>query len=94
MDDLPDLPFEKVLSYLGLKELLEARTVSRAWYKRIDNFRVRSLCFSEWERDYIKNRHHLIVDEFAQNFISSTKLKSRILAHRCSATCGVFVFMS
>ena len=37
MDDLPELPFEKVLSYLSLGDLIKSRAVSRRWYHKIDS---------------------------------------------------------
>lgn len=46
MDTLPDLPFEKVLSYLTLYDLLSSRAVSKKWRKTIDHFKVKTLCYS------------------------------------------------
>ena len=73
MEELPDLPFEKVLSYLNLKDLLKARAVSRRWYVQIDRLRVRSLAFSELPRDFIFGKRRWFSDSFAKNFISSTR---------------------
>ena len=47
MDDLLDLSFEKVLSYLPLEDLFRVRAVSKRFYLKINSFRMRSLCFSE-----------------------------------------------
>ena len=47
MDDLPELPFEQVLGYLILEDLLKTRAVSRRWYQKINSFRVKSLCYSK-----------------------------------------------
>ena len=75
MDDLPILAFEKVLSYLGLKQLLRARTVSKRWRQSIDHytakFPVRSLFVSNKEWPYIVGNNHLAAGEFSQNFICS-----------------------
>lgn len=43
MDDLPDLPFEMLLSYLDLKDLLKSRAVSRRWLAKIDSLTVWAL---------------------------------------------------
>lgn len=75
MEDLPDLAFDKVLGYLDLKEVLRARAVSKEFYLKINKFRVRSLCYSEWERNFILGKNYLVVNEFAQNFICSSKFE-------------------
>ena len=87
MCDLPDLPFEKVLSYLPLEDLLRVRAVSKRFYLKINRFRVRSLCFSKEKRDYIEVNHRLVVGEFTQNLISSSRFESFFLSvSRSSAT--------
>ena len=73
MDDLPELPFEKVLSYLSLEDRLKARAVSRRWYYKINCFRVKSLCYSDCKRDFIYGKRRWVSGVFAQNFISSTR---------------------
>ena len=73
MDELPELPFERVLSYLSFKDLLKSRAVSRGWYQRVDNYKVKSLCYSERPRDFIYGKNRWINGAFTQNFISSTK---------------------
>ena len=76
MDDLPELPFEKVLSYLSLKDRLKARAVSRRWYRKINSFRVKSFCFSERPSDFILEKGRWVSGAFAKNFISSTRFTS------------------
>ena len=77
MDELPELPFEKVLSYLSLEDRLKARAVSRSWYHRINSIRVSSLCFAERPLGlFILRNHGLINGIFVQNFIFSTKFAS------------------
>ena len=56
MDDLPELPFEQILSQLSLEDLLKSRTVSRAWYHRINSFKVKSLCYSERPLGFIEGK--------------------------------------
>lgn len=76
MSQLPDLPLEKVLSYLDLNDLLRARAVSREFKRKVDKFRVSSLCFSEWAPDQIEENYRLIAGKFAHNFIASSKFES------------------
>ena len=71
IDDLPKVPFERVLSYLSLSDLLKCRAVSRGWYHRINCFRVKSLFCSERS---ICIRSRLVRGIFAQNFIGSYRL--------------------
>ena len=67
MDDLPELPFEKVLSYLSLGDLIKSRAISRRWYEKIKRLKVRSLCYSERPSGFIQGKSRL-------EFISSFKL--------------------
>ena len=76
MDELPELPFEQVLSYLSLEEVIKSRAVSRAWYHRINSFRVKSLCFSQRPNGFIQGSRRLVSGAFAQNFISSSRFAS------------------
>ena len=76
MDDLPELPFEKVLSYLSLEDLLKSRAVSRRWYWMINRFKVKTLCYSQRPAGFIKGKHRLVSGAFAKNFISSTRFVS------------------
>ena len=75
MESLPDLPFEQVLSYLSLKELIKCRAVSRNWNNKVDSFRVKTLCYSEDASGFIYQKGRLINGQFAQNFISSRKFQ-------------------
>ena len=71
MDDLPELPFEKVLGYLSFEDRLKSRAVSRRWYHKINSFRVKSLCYSERP-----GKGGLASGAFAENFIRSTRFTS------------------
>ena len=73
MDDLPELAFDQILSYLSLEDRLKARDVSRIWRSRFDSYSVKSLCFSELPIDYIFQKNRLVVGEFAQNFVHSPR---------------------
>ena len=73
MDDLPELPFEKVLSYLSLEDRLKARAVSRRWYHQINRFKVKSLCYSRDPIGFILGKSRWVSGAFAQNFISSLR---------------------
>ena len=73
MDDLPELPFEKVLSYLSLEDRLKARAVSRRWYHKINCFRPKCLCYSSGPNDSILGKSRWVSGAFAENFISSTR---------------------
>ena len=64
MDELPELPFEKVLSYLNLEDRLRSRGVSRRWYHQINRFKVNTLCYSQFPTDFTYGK-------VKQNFISS-----------------------
>ena len=74
MNELPDLPFKLVLSYLSLEDRLKSRAVSRAWKMTIDRFRVKSLCCSNCPRDFIEGKDQWVSGTFAQNFISSSRI--------------------
>lgn len=76
MDDLPDLVFEKMFSYLSLEDLIRFRGISRRWYKLINSFKVKSLCFSNQKRNFIIDKILRNGDAFAQCFINSTSLES------------------
>ena len=76
MDDLPELPFEKVLSYLSLEDRLKARAVSRRWYHLINSFKVKSLCYSQRPTGFIVGKSRWISDAYAKNFIRSTRFSS------------------
>ena len=76
MDDLSELPFEQILSYLSLEEVIKSRAVSRSWFNRINSFRVKGLCFSERPSAFIHGKSQLVGGAFAQNFISSSRFES------------------
>ena len=73
MDDLPELPFEKVLSYLSLEDRLKARAVSRAWREKFDSYPVKTLCYSSRPAGFIFGKSRLVSGAFARNFIGSTR---------------------
>ena len=73
MDELPELPFEHVLSYLSLQERIKVRAVSRTWYHRINSFRVKSLYYSQCPIGRLIRESRWVRGEFSQNFISSTR---------------------
>ena len=70
MDELPELPFEQVLSYLSLEDRLKARAVSRGWRNMFDRYPVRNLCFSSRPSDFIKGKSRWVSGAFAKNFIN------------------------
>ena len=74
--DLPELPLEKMLSYLSLEDLIKSRAVSRRWHKTIDSFKVKSLCYSSHPSGFIFGKSRLVSGAFARNFISSTRFAS------------------
>ena len=76
MDDLPDLAFQQVLSYLNLEDLLKSRAISRAWKLRIDNYRVKSLCYSKRPSRFIEGKRRWVCGIFAQNLIGTTRFAS------------------
>ena len=76
MDELPEVPFEKVLSYLSLEDRLRSRAVSRRWYWKINCFKVQSLCYSERPAGCIFGKGAWPRNEFPKNFIFSTRAES------------------
>ena len=81
MDELPELPFEQILSYLCLSDLLKARAVSSGWYQRINCRKVKSLCFSERPSGFVWAKKRLIRGVFVQNFISSSRIDRFFATH-------------
>ena len=73
MDELPELPFEKVLSYLSLEDRLKARAVSRRWYHQINSLKVKTLCYSQRPAGFIEGKRRLVSGALARNFISSQR---------------------
>ena len=76
MNDLPELPFEKVLSYLSLEDRLMLKAVSRRWYHKINSFKVKSLCYSSRSLGFIFEKSRFVSGALAQNFISSSRFAS------------------
>ena len=76
LNDLPDLPFEKILSYFSLEDRLKWRSVSRKWCKTIDGFKVTSLCFSSRQFGFVEGKSRWMSGAFALNFVSSTRFGS------------------
>lgn len=77
MDNLPDLPFEQVLSHLSLKQVIKSRAVCRSWCNKINSLsRMKSLCFSGCPIDFIFGKRRVVTSEFTQNFISSHRFAS------------------
>ena len=76
MEDLPDLPFDEILDYLDLVEVIRARAVSKKFYLKINHFflkfRVRNLLLSDTKRGF-PNTCRLFIGKFAQNFINSSR---------------------
>ena len=73
IDDLPELPFEKVLSYLSLQDRLKARAVSRGWRKKFDSYPVKSLCYAGRPFGFIPRKRRLVNGAF--KFIYSTRFE-------------------
>ena len=73
MEDLPELPFERILSELSLADRIRSRAVSKGWRKRFDSYPVRSLCYSERPSGRIYGKNRLISGVFAQNFVNCTR---------------------
>ena len=76
LNDLSVLPFEKILSYLSLEDLIRSRAVSRRWRKWIDSFKLKSLFYSKCLSGFIEERNRWVSGAFAQNFISSRKFEA------------------
>ena len=76
MDGLPELPFVQILSLLSLEDLLKSRAVSRGWYQQIDRFRMKTLCLSMKQSDFIFGKRRWVSGSFVQNFIGSPRFAS------------------
>lgn len=74
LNDLPKLPFEKILGYLSLEDRFKCMAVSRRWFKAIDSLRPKSLCFSKRPSDYMHRKNHWVSERFARNFVHSARL--------------------
>ena len=88
MNDLPELPFKQILSYLSVEERLMARSVSRSWRQKFD-FQVKSLFFSKVPRGFIVEQRGMISGPFATNFISSPRFESFFSTFRVSVLCNL-----
>ena len=84
MDNLPELPFEQVLSYLNLHDRLMLSAVSRSCHEKIANSRVKFLCYSELPSGYIYGKNRWVSGAFTQNFIHSSRFESFFGAYRRS----------
>ena len=76
LNDLPVLPFEKILGYLSLEDRIRSRAVSRKWCQWIDSFKVKSLCCSDRPGGFIIQKNRWLNGAFAGNFIGSSKFRS------------------
>ena len=76
MDELPKLPFLKVLSYLSLRDRLMLSAVSRSCHQKVINSRMKSLCYSKRPMDSILGKSRWVNGTFTENFISSTRFAS------------------
>ena len=76
LNDLPELPFEKILGYLSLADRIRLRGVSRKWCQMNSDFEVESLFFSGSPAAYIYAKDRLAEGVFARNFISSPRFES------------------
>ena len=81
MDEVPELPFIKILSYLSLEDRLKLRAVSMRWYNTISSFKVKSLCYSEWPSGCIWRKSRWVSGAFTQNFIISARFESFFKAY-------------
>lgn len=70
MDDLPDLPFERILSYLSLQDRLRARTVSRGWRKKFASPVTNLYC-----SDIRPIERKKVSRALFRNYISSTRFQ-------------------
>ena len=71
MEDLPELPFERLLSYLNLADRLRARAVCKRWREKFDTYPVKHLCFSNRPAGFCWGKRRLVSGVYTGNFISS-----------------------
>ena len=76
MENLPDVPFRKILSYLNLEDLIKLKSVSWRWYWMLDGFTISNLCYSRLPVQQTYERGRLFRGEFTQNFISTSRIVS------------------
>lgn len=75
LDDLPQVPFDKIFVYLSLHERIGLRAVSRKLCRIIDGSLVESLFLSGRPADVIYGKSRLIRGAFVQNFIHSPRFE-------------------
>lgn len=74
LNDLPDIPFKKIISFLPLKDLIKLRAVSRRRIKTIDGFRTKSLYYSRNSTYFTFDVGRFISNaQFDPNFVDSPK---------------------
>ena len=76
IDDLPELPFEQILSHLTLEDRLKSKAVSRTWYQKINGGKVRRLCYSMRPSGFIERKGRWLNGAFVRNLISSARFES------------------
>ena len=89
LSDVPELPLEKIFSYLPLKDLIRLRRVSRRWCQTVDCFRVKSLCFSSLNCGFIESGSRWVSGPYAQNFIHSPSFASFLFIFSQSIFCSL-----
>lgn len=83
IDDLPELPFQQIVSYLSFRDRINLRSVCRSWRMRFD-FKANSLCCSdspsgrEFGGEFIDNyisspEFHLFLITFAPTILADLK---------------------
>lgn len=67
MNDLPELPFELILNaHLSLGDRIRSMAVSRRWYRTVNSFRPKSLCYSS-DAFSVEGKRRLISSEFVSS---------------------------
>ena len=74
IDDLPELPFQRILSHLDLVDLIRSRAVCYSWYERINCRKVKSLCCSHRDSRFMLKKSRWIRSMFVKNFITSPRI--------------------
>ena len=75
MDDLPELPFRKILSYLSLEDRIRSRAVARRWRTTIDLQKVTSLFYRSDPEEFDREESCVMSGVSAWNFISSSSFE-------------------
>ena len=76
LNDLPMLPFEKILNYLNVLDLIRSRAFSLRWCQTIEGFRVKRLFYSSRPIGFICEKKRLVSNAFAPSFISSPRIEA------------------